>query len=92
MELFAENWPLLLILVYVFWDWRTQQNGAAEIATMREELETSRREMDAILAEVEQVNAGFLRFLKKTKNPEGIALRNHIEALQVRIANKRAER
>lgn len=90
--MFGENWPLLLVLAYVFWDGRNQQNGAAEIAAMRDELDTYRREVDAILAEVEQVNAGFLRFLERTKNPEGVALRNHIEALQVRIDNKRAGR
>ena len=93
----AENWPLVVVLAYVFLDGRAAPNLAAEIAAMREELEKQRQatklhreEVDATWREQESINSGLHKFLLGSKHPEAIALRERVEARQAKIVRIRS--
>lgn len=87
----VENLPLLLVLAYVFWEGRTQQNAHMMVAKMREETERHRQDMDAIWTEQEKINAGLHKFLLQTNHPEAVALRERVETLQGKILRLRME-
>ena len=93
-----ENWPVLLMMAYLLWDWANNQRPSPEVAEMKKKLDealegvaTSREEMDALLSEQEEVNAGFHRWLLQTDHPDGVALREKIEMLQGRICRLRLD-
>ena len=54
-------------------------------------LDELRREMNAVLAIQEVVNAGFCRALRKMEQPEAAAFTEHLESLQYRICRLRVE-
>ena len=55
------------------------------------EREERLKEMYAIMAEQEQINAGFHTFLLQSTTPDAIALRERLEALQGRIMRARLD-
>ena len=90
MELFADNWPVMLMVAYVFWDWRTQQKMREELEKQRLAAKAHREEVDAIWAEQESINSGLHKFLLQSEHPGAVALRERVESLQAKIVRARS--
>ncbi len=85
----AQDVPTLLILGYLCLSWLRQASAPEpEEVEMRED-DKRWKEMHAVLAAQEQLNAGVLRFLKDSKQPGVAEFRGHVESQQHKLARLR---